>query len=225
MEFVYVVPRERLFPEFYPQGLQLFGPELAEDQFNRAVEEFGFFVERDYAERTPSLKQVIPYAVVVCNGKVLLLKRLSSGGEARLHGKLSIGVGGHINPVDRADQSDQPDQYGEGDNKIPEDLLAAGSYRELNEELWIKGSIDVSRFGVINDDSNPVGAVHVGVLQVVSVEGSVEIRELDQLEGQWMTPDELQQLAEGDHNIETWSRMVLASLNQILPEPITASSV
>lgn len=216
MEFVYVVPREQLFPEFYPQGLLPFGDELNEAEFDRAIVEHGFFVEREYAERTPTLKQVIPYALVVCDGKVLLLKRLNRGGEARLHGKLSVGVGGHINPVDRTGQDGQADQ------EIPNDLLAAGSYRELNEELWIKGSVDVRRCGVINDDSNAVGAVHVGVLQVVSVEGSVEIRELDQLEGQWMTPSELQQLLKGDHNIETWSRMVLASLDEILLEPATA---
>lgn len=216
MEFVYVVPRERLFPEFYPQGLQPFGEGLDEAAFDLAVVEHGFFVERDYAERTPSLKQVIPYALVVCDGKVLLLKRLNRGGEARLHGKLSVGVGGHINPEDRVEERDQTSQL------VPGDLLAAGSYRELNEELWIKGSIDVRRFGVINDDSNSVGAVHVGVLQIVSVEGSVEIRELDQLEGQWMMPNELQQLLKGDHNIETWSRMALASLDEILPELLTA---
>ncbi len=216
MEFVYVVPREQLFPEFYPYGLQAFGSKLSEEQFQRAVSDHGFFVERDYAERTPALKQVIPYAVVVCGGKVLLLKRLNSGGEARLHGKLSVGVGGHINPIDQVGNHDaaQPGVF--------RDLLAAGSHRELNEELWIKGSTDIRRFGVINDDSNPVGAVHVGVLQIVSVEGSVEIRELDQLEGQWMTPSELHQLSEGDHNIETWSRMVLDSLSEILPEPIPA---
>ena len=216
MEFVYVVPREQLFPEFYPQGLQPFGEDLSEENFDRAVVENGFFVERDYAERTPTLQQVIPYSIVVCNGQVLLLKRLDRGGEARLHGKLSIGVGGHINPVDLADER------GEIPKTRTSELLTAGSQRELEEELWIKGSVSVRRYGVINDDSNAVGAVHVGVLQIVSVEGSATVRELDQLEGVWKTPDELQQLAEGSANIETWSRIALASLPEILPEPITA---
>ena len=216
MEFVYVVPRELLFPEFYPQGLVAFGEEFSEQAFVDAVVEHGYFVERDYAERTPTLKQVIPYSLVSRDGSILLLERLSKGGEKRLHGKLSVGVGGHINPVDQADE------HGEFHSGRSSRLLNAGSQRELDEELHIEGTVDVRRYGVINDDSNAVGAVHVGVLQLVTVEGSVEIRELDQLAGSWKTPSELQQLAEGPANIETWSRMALDSLNDVLLQPVTA---
>ena len=125
MEFVYVVPREELFPHCYPQGLVPFGMaewEQAPEDFMRTVRERGFFVEREYAERSPGLKQVIPYSIVrtteknaesgpapaqarveegVCGERILLLRRLDKGGESRLHDKLSIGVGGHINPQDR----------------------------------------------------------------------------------------------------------------------------
>lgn len=216
MEFVYVVPREQLFPDFYPQGLVPFGEDFSEAAFLKATLEHGFFVEREYAERTPALKQVIPYSIISRAGEIMLLKRLSKGGEKRLHGKLSIGVGGHINPVD------QTDERGAIHSGSTSDLLTMGSQRELDEELRIEGTVDVRRYGVINDDSNPVGAVHVGVLQIVSVEGSAEVRELDQLQGEWKTPTELQQLAEGPANIETWSRMALNSLNDVLLQPITA---
>jgi predicted NUDIX family phosphoesterase len=64
MEFVFVVPREKLFPEHYPHGVVFFGEGLDEAQVRAAWCDHGFFVERAYAERTPSLKQVIPYTVV-----------------------------------------------------------------------------------------------------------------------------------------------------------------
>ena len=100
MEFVFVVPRTAIFPEFAPHGLSAFGEEFSHESFQRCVEEEGFFVEREYAERTPTLKQIIPYTLVTRGEEILLLQRTKGGGEARLHNKLSIGVGGHVNPVD-----------------------------------------------------------------------------------------------------------------------------
>lgn len=73
MEFVFVVPRERIFPEHYPHGVVFFGEGLEEPAVRATWCEHGFFVERAYAERTPSLKQVIPYTVVTRGGEVLLL--------------------------------------------------------------------------------------------------------------------------------------------------------
>lgn len=215
MEFVYVVPREKLFPEYYPQGLLAFGDDLVQAEFEGAIARHGFFCERDYAERTPSLKQVIPYCVTICDGKVLVLKRLEQGGERRLHGKLSIGVGGHINPEDVGAGS--APSVGHSAN-----VLEEGSRRELTEELRIEGTVDVRRYGVINDDSNAVGAVHVGVVQVVAVEGTVAVRELDQLEGQWIAPRDLQRMAEREPNFETWSQHIIEQLGSVLLAPVTA---
>ena len=83
MEFVYVVLRRDLFAECYPQGFRPFGPSSDGadlPSFLDAVAR-GFFVERPHAERNPELKQVIPYSIVVRNGDVPLLRRLSKGGE------------------------------------------------------------------------------------------------------------------------------------------------
>lgn len=206
MEFVYVVPRGTLFPDHYPHGFQPFGVEgascPARDALGRALED-GFFVERAYAERTPSLKQLIPYCLVVCDGQVLLVKRTKRGGEARLHDKHSIGIGGHINPEDV-----------EGRTGI--DVVAAGTQREVGEELDVKGTYEVRRIGLLNDDSNPVGAVHVGVVQLVVVHGSVEIREKDALEGRLIDPKELVELRASGANFETWSSMLLDRLPELL---------
>jgi predicted NUDIX family phosphoesterase len=244
MEFVFVVPRTALFPDCYPHGLVRFGEgsdsaarprqsaepgtgmQLAE--LETAVARDGFFVERTYAERTPSLKQVIPYSIIVCDGRVLLFQRLATGGEKRLHGKLSIGIGGHINPQDldepqgslHASSSKQgSSKHGQSSARSP---IAAGTNREIAEELDVRGTFEVRCVGLLNDDSNPVGAVHVGVVQVVYVSGSVEIREREQLEGRLVSCEELSSLLAGGANFETWSRLLVPHLDELLNLPLAA---
>ena len=227
MEFVFVVPRTALFPEFYPHGLVPFetgpsrgGPRPADAlplaAFDAALDREGFFVERAYAERTPALKQVIPYSIVVSGGRVLLTRRLRAGGEARLHDKHSIGIGGHINPEDL-------DAAGPTAARNP---LDAGTRREIAEELAVKGRYEVRRIGILNDDSNAVGAVHVGVVQVVTVEGTVDIRERNHLEGRLVAIEELKELSRRGAEFETWSRLLIARIDELelVPHPAATSS-
>ncbi len=64
--------------------------------------------------------------------------------------------------------------------------------------------------GLLNDDSNPVGAVHLGVVFVVDAARSiVEVREHEKLIGRWATVAELR--AAWDR-LETWSQLVAAHL-------------
>lgn len=214
MEFVFVVPRGDLFPDCYPQGLSTFGPALSEAAFEEAVRRHGFFVEREHAERTPGLKQVIPYTVVVRGGEVLLLRRLPKGGEARLHHKLSIGVGGHINPEDAASAN----------GPARAQVLEAGSRREIAEELWVSGATTLRRVGILNDDSNPVGAVHVGLVQTLHVEGEVRVREEDALEGRFVTAAELRRLLHEGANFESWSALLVRRLDELVPHSELAGS-
>lgn len=224
MEFVYAVPRGELFPDCYPQGLLAFGegasqasgvesstPTIAREPFERAVAEHGFFVERAHAERTPTLKQPIPYAVVTVGERVLLLRRLRTGGESRLFDKLSIGVGGHVEPHDLA--------AGSADRN---DLLLAAARRELEEELDVDGPVHIEPIGILNDDSNPVGAVHVGFVLRIRVEGSVRVRERDQLEGRLATPAELRELLESGANFETWSALLVRHMDLLPANPVGA---
>ncbi len=227
MEFVLVVPREALFPECAPHGFQAFGSGPRGDStdaaraFERLVQERGFFVERDHAERTPTLKQVIPYALVVTAEGVLLTRRLGAGSEARLHQKLSIGIGGHVEPcdADAATWSRRRDPRAEphGTGRHP---LAAATERELHEELAIQGAYSIATVGLLNDDSNPVGAVHVGVVQIVTVDGTVAIRETEQLDGRPVSPAQLRALRAEGANYETWSALLLDHLDELLPHSL-----
>lgn len=222
MEFVYVIRREDLFPDCYPQGFAPFEGPSEQAAFVDLARTKGFFVERAYAERTPGLKQLIPYCVLTCEDRILVLKRLAAGGEARLHDKLSIGVGGHINPPDATvlkrgpAGSPTPDPERQHD---PNDPIANATRREIAEELEIEGSYDVRTVGILNDDSNSVGAVHVGIVQHVTVYGSVGIRERDQLEGECVTRTELRGMYSEGANFETWSSMLIPRLDDVLTVP------
>ncbi len=225
MEFVYVVPRDILFPTCSPQGFLPFrgpgdlettaqgAPNPSQDEFHALVAAHGFYVERSRAEQTPAWKQIIPYTLVMTEGRVLLVKREKAGGEARLHDKLSIGIGGHVDSEDALDAAERKEV----------NPLAAGSRRELGEELHISGPIKIRSIGTLNDDSNPVGAVHLGLVQVAEVDGTVKVREEDILSGRMVAPGELGTLLRDGANFETWSAILIERLDGLLPSPITTT--
>lgn len=198
MEFVLVVPRDRLFDDRYPHGFEPFAGTERERVLER-IRLHGFFVERRHAEKTPSLKQVIPYALFEREGAIFLMRRLGKGGEARLHGKLSVGVGGHINPVDGAD-----------------DPLEAGLRREVEEEVEVEGEWRAAPVGILNDDATAVGAVHFGLVYRVRTEGAVRVRERDALEGTFTPREEVLRLLRDERpRFETWSALLLDRLSDI----------
>jgi predicted NUDIX family phosphoesterase len=214
MEFVYVVKRYDLFDRAFPHGFVPHGEAGAGATdpvtlWTERIRECGFFLERRHAETDSSFKQVIPYTMVMHGREVLLLRRLARGGEARLHGKLSIGVGGHINPVDGD---------GEAAGAAGADLLDAGCRRELEEEIAIRSPYTLTPVGVINDDASDVGSVHFGLVNVARCETpDVAIRETEVLEGSFVTLDALrEQHRDEPGRFETWSALIIERLDEAL---------
>ena len=70
-----------------------------------------FFMDRGAAEEDPTHKQIIPYCVFRHGDRVLHYTRGKAGGESRLHAKISVGVGGHVNPVDMGEGRKGADAY------------------------------------------------------------------------------------------------------------------
>lgn len=201
MEFVYVVKRGDLFERRFPHGLELLGPDEVAGVLGR-IRDHGFFVERRHAEIDPSMKQIIPYCVVTRGERVFLMRRLETGAESRLRGKRSIGVGGHINPVDGTTAVD--------------DVVEAGMRRELEEEVVIDGPWYGHLVGLLNDDSTEVGSVHLGLVYTVDATGDVRVRETEHLEGSFADAAEVRELCTSDRDsFESWSALVIDRLDAI----------
>jgi len=177
---------------------------VLEERFLRPAREHGFFVERRWAETHPDFKQPIPYVAVQRGDEVLCLTRLGAQGEKRLHGKRSIGVGGHINPCDAP-----PTNAAAG-----EELFARACLRELHEELVLPSAdLPLRPIGLLNDETTPVGAVHVGLVYALDARGAeVGIRETSAMSGGFEPLAELSRLAEtADSPFESWSALLLRS--------------
>lgn len=196
-ERVLVLPRAEV-----PGGTDFEGLRPADDHeleaLRVAVARHGRYLERPLAEEDPAHKQLIPYVVVRDGARVFLMHRTEAGGDARLHGKASIGVGGHLNPVDDGD-----------------DPLTAGLRREWDEELVADWEPRFTLLGLLNDDSNRVGAVHLGVVFSVEADGRrVDVREHEKLIGAFADADEI---AASWDRLETWSQLVADAIGLAPP--------
>jgi predicted NUDIX family phosphoesterase len=161
-----------------------------------------FFIDRAAAEEDPSHKQLIPYALFHYQGKFLNYQRGKSGGEARLHAKRSLGIGGHINPVDTRD------------DHLGLETYMAGVEREIEEELNINGKHTQKIVAVLNDDSNEVGKVHLGVVHLFELESDdVNSNEDSIADLKFSTITELQ--GEMRDSLESWSQFCVDILDQI----------
>lgn len=149
-------------------------------------------------EEDPSYKQLISYCLLENeNDEILVYQRLSGGGEERLHGQSSVGVGGHMNNVVGADSINE--------------VLRVNAQRELNEEVGLSEdrSQNIEYIGFINDDTNAVGKVHIGVVFKIKVKSSdVEVRETDTLKINWVSQGEINDL----NHFESWSALILKDL-------------
>ncbi len=161
-----------------------------------------FFMIRSEAEKSPQFKQIIPYALLVHEDKVLHYVRGKKAGEQRLVSKGSIGIGGHMNDAD------------EGLFALDFDAYQAGVQREVNEELKVNTSYQNSVVALLNDDSNEVGQVHLGVVHIFRLETpSVEKREAMITEMEFLTVEQLQ--AKKD-SLESWSQICVTHLAALL---------
>lgn len=161
-----------------------------------------FFLLRDDAENDPSHKQIIPYALFHCGGKLLHYVRGKKSGESRLASKGSLGIGGHINSEDAEKASLERDTY------------MTGVEREVNEEVLLTTEYTQRIGGLLNDDSNEVGQVHLGVVHVFDLlQPNVEPNEAPITQLEWLTRDEL--LARRDQ-LETWSQICLDHWDELI---------
>jgi len=158
------------------------------------------FQPRSQMETDPSYKQLIPYVLLEWTDedgatKLFTYTRGGGGGEARLHAKRSVGIGGHISREDAAEGADP---------------YCSGMQRELEEEVRLDSAYQEFRDGLIYDPSNEVGQVHLGVVHRFVLESpKAHSNEPELAEGGFVSVD---QLREEIDRLETWSQLAIEAL-------------
>ncbi len=162
------------------------------------------FLPRPQAEQDPTHKQLIPYVIMTCEGRYLTYVRGKRAGETRLVGNRSIGIGGHINPADEAMplfRSDFREAY------------RAAVEREVSEEVNVETTHTDHVVALLNDDSNEVGRVHLGIVHCWILDApNVTRREQMITQMEFKTAAELRAVRD---QMETWSQLCLDGLDQI----------
>lgn len=186
-ELILVVKREDLFATHAAwHGMQ----KEPLDDIMHAIKTKKEFLPRSAMELDPTYKQIIPYLIFKHQDKYFLMQRQAKASEQRLQNKYTLGIGGHIRQED-----------------LTHDSIFAWAQREFHEEVNYSGSFDITMLGVLNDDTNAVGQVHLGLVLLLTG-NSVDISVKSELKsGSLVTKDELASFYE---HMETWSQIVYA---------------
>ena len=201
---VFVVPRKALFAERRCQGFV----SVDDYDYRPLIMKSYVYKRRGDMEQNPEYKQVIPY-LLIANRKFrtfYLYRRASNVkdySEKRLYGKYSIGTGGHI---DREDEGDNP--------------LMTNLRREMAEEIIFDSANEpgIRCIGFINDDADPVGKVHFGVVYMVDTDSVLVSRnESEANVGGMVSREQFEEIKNSpDAVFETWSEFCLPALLKML---------
>lgn len=175
-----------------------------------------YLLDRNDCENMPEYLQLIPYITLVTGDteKFFTYTRGNLGNENRLHGMCSLGLGGHI----------------EETPQIPNDIyslektIVEATLRELEEEAGVELALDEyqdfkqswrSHSRLIYDDSDPVGAVHLGLHMTISVHPN-RITQLEHgviTQGKWLSLSELKNAINNNSiELENWSNTYYQTL-------------
>lgn len=165
--------------------------------------------QRDALEADESVLQIIPGLVLsqfdTSAGvmKYVPFRRTKLVGESRLAGNVSVMFGGHIDLGDVIHHESVI-------NLVPTIGQAIG--REIQEEVVFSGmdGNDLSMFsvGVLLDDSDSVGRVHMGVIMNAQLpEGATALCAEEELES--MAPMSARELLDSGLPLENWTRIIL----------------
>ncbi len=165
------------------------------------------YLNRSDAEHDKRYKQLIPYVLLICHGKILRYRRGRGGQETRLHGLYSVGIGGHISEEDHGLFSKGPGYY-------------EGMRRELMEEVAVE-EVKEAAVAVINDDSTEVGQVHFGVVHVMHLTNETVVGRRSGIVGPEFIP--VTEAVKDPSGYESWSRFCLEHLDLLLSKAAASS--
>lgn len=150
-------------------------------------------IQRPECETNEKYKQIICYGFITNKDNIYLMQRTNQT-ETRLNNNYSIGVGGHANYANFRSISQ---------------ILEFNMNRELNEELFID-NYTILPYGFLNDNSNEVGKVHVGIIYQIHCSFDIKVKEVDKMIGKWIKISEIQNY----DNMENWSKILYNDLRK-----------
>ena len=150
------------------------------------------YMQRSAAETDTSYKQIIPYMIFTFDGQYFVMQRKATASEQRLAGKLSLGIGGHMRQEDMSGKT-----------------IFDWAQREFEEEVSYTGNLKITTLGILNDDTNEVGKVHLGLVLLAQGDNDQIFIKDEHKSGVLMTKQEC--LIKID-NFENWSKMILQML-------------
>jgi len=190
-ERILVVAKNKLFADVPFSGLQ---PLNNFDSHQNLIEQNQEFLWRSEMETDTSYKQIIPYLVFTYDNKLFVMQRRSDASESRLKNKYSLGIGGHIRQEDITGKN-----------------IFDWAQREFDEEVDYQGTYTMKPIGLINDDSNLVGQVHLGCAFLLTGDSPNISVKSELKEGTLRSIEECEALYE---NMETWSQIVFNYLKK-----------
>lgn len=179
-----------------------------DSDFESIILEHSEFMMRGEAELNFDYKQPIPYAIVLNeNNEIFVYKRGwagSNAGESRLHEKIAIGVGGHI----------------EREDEDSENILKDSLIREVEEELNVSSDMINDAFPIwyINQDTDEVCKVHLWIWYVVRLKTS----DFDLLDGEldhWefkSFDDLIAMIDSWEYDVEPWTQMLAPEIKKYI---------
>jgi predicted NUDIX family phosphoesterase len=184
-EKILVIPRAIFFAQKMFQG---FLPTKDFEHYQNMVMQHQLFLWRSSVENDPSHKQIIPYLIFEYDNTFFVMQRKDTASETRLRNKYSLGIGGHIRQEDLVESS-----------------LISWAQREFQEEVSYTGALTVQPIGLINDDSDAVGQVHIGFVFVIHGDNPNIAIKSEHKDGKLLTLDQIQALYP---DLEQWSQLV-----------------
>lgn len=168
------------------------------------------FVRRSVAETDETVRQLVAYCLVQNDrGLWLHYRRPLKGGDSRLRGNASIGVGGHVEECDTVGAV----------SSLEAVAVAAG--RELGEELGLTGTdidIAIKHVGYLQHADTPVARVHLGCIFIVHVNSDNVNFSADLEEPQWLTTGKLlETLSEQEYWSQVMTRWLVGAEHRSLP--------
>jgi predicted NUDIX family phosphoesterase len=187
-ENILVVKRTTLFPTQVFQGLQ-----TQSDSFIALINQAKEFLPRPAMELDTNYKQIIPYLIFKHADRYFLMQRQATSSEQRLKNKYSLGIGGHIRQEDMHNAA----------------TIFDWAQREFHEEVDYQGNFTIKTIGILNDDSNAVGQVHLGLVLLLEGDSSAISVRSELKSGQLLTTDACKEYYA---DMETWSQIIFDSL-------------